>query len=97
MDAEGAVWVQTADTFTHSGRDDAPQGAVVRVREGGEITDRVEHDRAVFAAMLGGPDGKTLFLAAAEWRGTDQVTEALAARTGQVLTAPAPAPGAGWP
>ena len=97
MDAEGAVWVQTADTFTHSGRDDAPQGAVVRVREGGEITDRVEHDRAVFAAMLGGPDGKTLFLAAAEWRGTDQVTEALAARTGQILTAPAQVPGAGWP
>jgi sugar lactone lactonase YvrE len=97
MDAEGAVWVQTADTFTHSGRDDAPQGAVVRVREGGEITDRVEHDRAVFAAMLGGPDGKTLFLAAAEWRGTDQVTEALAARTGQILTAPAQVPAAGWP
>jgi sugar lactone lactonase YvrE len=97
MDAEGAVWVQTADTFTHSGRDDAPQGAVVRVREGGEITDRVEHDRAVFAAMLGGPDGKTLFLAAAEWRGTDQVTEALAARTGQVLTTPAQVPAAGWP
>jgi sugar lactone lactonase YvrE len=96
-DAEGAVWVQTADTFTHSGRDDAPQGAVVRVREGGEITDRVEHDRAVFAAMLGGPDGKTLFLAAAEWRGTDQVTEALAARTGQVLTTPAQVPAAGWP
>ena len=96
-DAEGAVWVQTADTFTHSGRDDAPQGAVVRVREGGEITDRVEHDRAVFAAMLGGPDGKTLFLAAAEWRGTDQVTEALAARTGQILTAPAQVPAAGWP
>jgi sugar lactone lactonase YvrE len=97
MDAEGAVWVQTADTFTHSGRDDAPQGAVVRVREGGEITDRVEHDRAVFAAMLGGPDGKTLFLAAAEWRGTDQVTEALAARTGQILTTPAQVPAAGWP
>src|ERR1700733_4591498 len=97
MDAEGAVWVQTADTFPHSGRDDAPQGADVRVREGGGTSDRVEHDRAVFAAMLGGPDGKTLFLAAAEWRGTDQVTEALAARTGQVLTAPAQVPAAGWP
>jgi sugar lactone lactonase YvrE len=97
LDAEGAVWAQTADTFTHSGRDGAPQGAVVRVREGGEITDRVEHDRAVFAAMLGGPDGTTLFLAAAEWRGTDQVNEALAARTGQILITRAPVPGVGWP
>jgi sugar lactone lactonase YvrE len=61
------------------------------------VTDRFEHDRAIFAAALGGPDGRTLFLAAAEWRGTGQINEALAARTGQILTAPAPAPGAGYP
>jgi SMP-30/Gluconolactonase/LRE-like region len=29
--------------------------AVIRIREGGEVPDRVEHDRAIFAAMLGGP------------------------------------------
>ena len=55
MDAEGAIWVQTGDTRTHSGRDDAPEGAVVRVREGGEVCERIEYDRAIFAVMLGGP------------------------------------------
>jgi len=49
--------VQTADTFAHSGREGAPQGAVVRIRPGGEALDRVEHDRAIFAVTLGGPDG----------------------------------------
>ncbi len=88
MDAEGAIWVQTQD---------APHGAVVRIREGGEVLERVEHDRAIFALMLGGPDRTTLFLLANEWRGIEHVDEALAARTGQVLITRAPAPGAGWP
>ncbi len=97
LDAEGAVWVQTADTFSHSGQDDAPQGAVVRIREGGEVLARIEHDRAIFAVMLGGSDRATLFLLAAEWRGIEHVDEAVASRTGQVLITRAPAPGAGWP
>ena len=88
MDAEGAIWVQTGDS---------PEGAVVRIREGGEVLQRIEHDRAIFGAMLGGPDRKTLFLLAAEWRGIEHVDEAVAARTGQVLITRAPAPGAGWP
>lgn len=33
--------------------------------------------------MLSGPDGRTLFILAAEWRGMEKVDEALAARTGQ--------------
>jgi sugar lactone lactonase YvrE len=97
LDAEGAVWVQTADTFAHSGRAGAPQGAVVRIRPGGEVLDRVEHDRSIFAAMLGGPAGTTLFLLAARWRGIEHVEEAVAARTGQVLITRAPVPAAGWP
>jgi len=97
MDAEGAIWVQTTDTRSHTGRDEAPEGAVVRAREGGEVLQRIEHDRAIFAAMLGGPDRKTLFLLAAQWRGIEQVNEAVAARTGQVLISQAPVPGAGWP
>jgi sugar lactone lactonase YvrE len=92
MDAEGAVWVGGPVA-----RSDAPEGAVVRVREGGEVRERIEHDRAIFAAMLGGPDRKTLFLLAAEWRGIEQVNEVVAARTGQVLVSQAPVPGAGWP
>jgi len=97
MDAEGAVWVGTAAIFAHTRRAGTPAGAVVRVREGGEVLQRIEHDRAIFAVMLGEPDRKTLFLLAAEWRGIEQVNEALAARTGQVLVCQAPVPGAGWP
>ena len=47
------------------------------------------------ACMLGGADGRTLFMLAAEWRGMDHMTSE--ARTGQVLTARAPAPHIGWP
>ncbi|HET9345989.1 MAG TPA: SMP-30/gluconolactonase/LRE family protein [Candidatus Limnocylindrales bacterium] len=86
MDVDGAVWAQQF------------QGnACVRVREGGEILDRVELDRSPFSCMLGGPDGRTLFILAAEWRGVERIEETLADRTGQVLTAEAPAPHAGWP
>jgi sugar lactone lactonase YvrE len=86
LDAEGAVWTQM---FTGN--------ACVRVREGGQVLETIELDRSPFACMLGGPDGRTLFILAAEWRGIEKVDEALAARTGQVLTFRAPAPGAGWP
>jgi len=82
MDAEGAVWVGTAATFVHTRRVGTPAGAVVRVRGGGEVLQWIEYDRAIFAAMLGGPDQKTLFLLAAEWSGIEQVNEAVAARTG---------------
>jgi hypothetical protein len=34
---------------------------------------------------------------AADWRGVENVDATIAARTGQVLVTPAPAPGAGWP
>lgn len=88
MDAEGAIWAQTRET---------PRGAILRIREGGEVLARIEHDRTIFAAMLGGEDRASLFLLAAEWRGVEHVDEAVAARTGQVLVVPAPAPGAGWP
>ena len=97
LDTEGAVWTQAADTRTHTGRRDSVEGACVRVQEGGAVLQRIEHDRPIFAAMLGGPDRKSLFLLAAEWRGIEGVDQAIAARTGQVLVAQAPAPGAGWP
>jgi sugar lactone lactonase YvrE len=71
--------------------------ACVRVREGGQVLETIELDRSPLACLLGGPDGRTLFILAAEWRGIEKVDEALAARTGQVLTFRAPAPGAGWP
>jgi len=50
---------------------------------------------SIALCMLGGIDKRTLFLVAAAWG--DPASTAGERRTGQVLTAAAPAPGAGWP
>jgi len=84
VDADGAVWYA-----------DVPNRCCVRVREGGEVLDRVDLDRGGFACMLGGPDGATLFVVASEWRGPARVGEERG--TGQVLAVAAPAPHAGRP
>jgi sugar lactone lactonase YvrE len=86
LDADGAVWYA-----------DVGNGHCVRVREGGEVIETVVLDRGAFACMLGGPDGRTLFMLAAEWRGFEQIEEAIADRTGLVLVTDAPAAHAGWP
>ena len=86
IDAEGAVWYASV-----------PKRRCVRVREGGEVLETVDVDRGCFACMLGGPDRRTLFIVANEWRGMDKIPEVAAARTGRVLAVEAPAPGAGWP
>jgi sugar lactone lactonase YvrE len=93
MDAEGAIW-------TDVGR--FGDNLVGRVREGGEVLEQVQLDRACFACMLGGEDGKTLFMLAADWRMSDSPADNIARltegpRTSQLLIAPAPAPRAGWP
>jgi sugar lactone lactonase YvrE len=93
MDAEGAIW---------TGVGQMGDNLVGRVREGGEVLDRVQLDLPCFACMLGGEDGKTLFMLAADWRISDSPADNIARltggpRTGRLLTAPAPAPGAGWP
>jgi sugar lactone lactonase YvrE len=84
LDAEGAAWYA-----------DVPNQRCVRVREGGEVLQTIELDRGCFACALGGPDGRTLFVTANEWHGTAGMIEG--SRAGQVLTADAPAPGAGRP
>jgi sugar lactone lactonase YvrE len=93
MDAEGAIW---------TGVGQMGDNLVGRVREGGEVLDRVQLDMPCFACMLGGEDGKTLFMLAADWRISDSPADNIARltggpRTGRLLTAPAPAPGVGWP
>jgi sugar lactone lactonase YvrE len=85
IDSEGAVWCA-----------DVPNKRCVRVREGGRILQSVEFDRGCFACMLGGPEGKTLFVLAAEWRGPQNMGGG-PDRTGQLLALAAPAPRAGWP
>jgi sugar lactone lactonase YvrE len=84
IDAEGAVWYG-----------DVPNRRCVRVREGGEVLQTIDLDRGCFACMLGGEDGATLFMMAAEWGGPATMGDD--AQTGKVLTVQAPAPHAGWP
>lgn len=60
LDAEGQVWVATART-----------SEVLRVREGGDVTARVAigSGSLSYACMLGGADGRTLFVCTApSWR-----------------------------
>jgi sugar lactone lactonase YvrE len=85
VDAQGAVWYA-----------DVPNRRCVRVAEGGVVLRTVELDRGCFACALGGPEGTTLFMVAAEWRGMTE-PEPVSPGSGQVLTTPADAPGAGWP
>jgi sugar lactone lactonase YvrE len=55
LDAEGAVWVA-----------DAVHARLIRVAEGGKILDeRASEGLGLFACMLGGPEGRTLFACAA--------------------------------
>ena len=89
MDADGAIWTDVGEFGDN---------LVGRVREGGEVLERVQLDRPCFACMLGGEDRETLFMLAADWRMSDSFTDNIARltegpRTGRLLTAPAPAPG----
>jgi sugar lactone lactonase YvrE len=54
-DREGAIWVA-----------DAASNQCVRVRDGGEVTDVVTARQRCYACVLGGADGRTLFLCTAE-------------------------------
>ena len=73
LDASGAVWVS-----------DVPHKSCTRVREGGEVLDRLTLDRGCFACAL---SEDTLFLVTQEWRGLDAVGMA-EGRTGRILTHP---------
>lgn len=82
LDAEGAMWV--AD----------PRGnCVVRVKEGGEITDTIDTGRGAYACMLGGDDGKSLFICTAPSLGGD----AASGREGQIVMQRVNVPHAGLP
>jgi sugar lactone lactonase YvrE len=72
VDAEGAVWFASWST-----------NEVIRVREGGEIVDRrPTGDAGAYSCVLGGPDGRTLFVCvAATW----MPEESRRVRTGRIL------------
>jgi sugar lactone lactonase YvrE len=56
MDSEGGIWIASP----------AGEGGVLRVLEGGEITARVDAKMRCYACMLGGEEGKTLFILGTE-------------------------------
>ena len=83
LDEEGAIWV--AD----------PRGRkVLRVFEGGRVERTVSTgELGAFACMLGGDDGRTLFVCTAKTSGP----EAARSTTGRIETVAVDVPGAGWP
>ncbi len=83
LDAEGALWVG-----------DAGGRGALRVREGGEVCERVDvgDDQTAFATALGGPDGRTLFLCAGAPYG---VGDPRTSRTGRMLSTRVRVPAAG--
>ncbi|WP_095011464.1 SMP-30/gluconolactonase/LRE family protein [Tsuneonella mangrovi] len=84
LDAEGAVWI--ADPLS-------PQ--CVRIGEGGKVLDTVPTgDLNTFACMLGGADGKTLFMAVAPTSHRDIVS---AEKLGKIVAAKVDVPRAGRP
>lgn len=83
LDAEGAVWAASP-----------PTGAVFRLREGGEVLDRIETGQMAIAPMLGGEDRRTLFICTAESTDPDVCK---ANWTARLLAVAVDVPGAGLP
>jgi sugar lactone lactonase YvrE len=84
IDEEGAVWVA-----------DVPNQCCTRVHEGGMVSATVKAELGCFACMLGGTEGRTLYVVANQWGGTQEMSEPR--KAGQVLSFEAPARHAGRP
>lgn len=79
LDAEGAIWIASPNE----------RSEVLRVREGGEVVDRVTVDTVPYACMLGGPDGRTLFVLTSDL--------AREGKVGKIETVRVDVAGAGFP
>ncbi|MBZ9937072.1 SMP-30/gluconolactonase/LRE family protein [Mesorhizobium sp. BR1-1-16] len=84
MDAEGAIWFA-----------DVPNRCCCRVAVDGTLLQRIDVDRGCFACMLGGADGRTLFILAADWKGPEAIGRG--GPSGRVLAVEVAVPRAGWP
>jgi sugar lactone lactonase YvrE len=83
LDAEGAIWVAS------------PLGnEALRVREGGDVTHRIRCSRNAIACMLGGPEGRQLFVCTST---TTEPKACKAERPARIEVAEVEVPGAGWP
>ena len=83
LDAEGAIWVASPVS-----------SEVLRVLEGGEVTERISVEEQAFACMLGGPEGKHLFICTAPG---SEPEECRAAKAGRIEVVEVGVPGAGLP
>lgn len=84
LDAEGAVWLAN------------PAGgpSVLRVREGGEVTQAITLDSHAYAVMLGGPERRHLFICTSA---SHDPAEIAASPSARLLVAEVAVPGAGTP
>jgi sugar lactone lactonase YvrE len=83
LDAENAVWVASPMSKQ-----------VMRVKEGGEVTDRAGFDSMPIACALGGPKRKTLFVLFSDSINPD---ECRAKRSARIDAIQVPVAGVGWP
>ena len=83
LDAEGAIWVASPTT-----------NEVIRLHEGGRVSERIDVGRGAFACMLGAEDRKTLFVLVSD--GSDPQTTR-ANRTAGILAVEVEVAGAGFP
>ena len=83
LDAEGAVWVASPTT-----------NEVIRLKEGGEVLERITATQGCYACMLGGDDKKTLYVLTAASSVPD---ECRAGRTGRIEAVQVDVAGAGLP
>ena len=65
-DADGAIWYASV-----------PQRTCTRVAPGGEVLATVNADRGCFACMLGGYDGRTLYIVANRYDGGSHASEGI--------------------
>jgi sugar lactone lactonase YvrE len=82
LDAEGAIWVASPTS-----------AEALRVKQGGEVTDRVKVATQAFACMLGGPDRQTLFVLTAN----NVPRGPMEKPSGRIETVRVDVPGAGLP
>ncbi len=83
LDADNAIWVACPTA-----------SEVIRVKQGGEVVERIKVATDAFACMLGGPDGRTLFVATSP---TSDPEKCRAARGGRIETTQVEVPRAGLP
>jgi len=83
LDAEGAIWAACPT-----------RSEVIRVKQGGEVTETIKVATDAFACILGGPGRKTLFVLTAATSGPERCR---VETTGRIEFTQVDVAGAGWP